>query len=66
MQRVGALNLGWPEVSRSLLIAVIGVEPIALIVLDAPQRRGIHLVQDHAQDPIQQLDASERHSRTMR
>src|SRR5215510_12738825 len=25
----------------SLLVAVIGVEPIALIVLDAPQRRGI-------------------------
>ena len=46
-------NSGWPEVSRSLLIAVIGVEPVALIVLDAPQRRGIHLVQDHAQDSIQ-------------
>src|SRR5258708_21266717 len=47
-------NFGWPEVSRSLLIAVIGVEPIALIVLDAPQRRGVHLVEDHAQDAIQQ------------
>ena len=42
------------EGSRSLLIGVIILETVALVVLDAPQRRGIHLVQDHAQDPIQQ------------
>src|SRR5476651_2204996 len=41
------------KVSHSLLIAVIGVEPAAFIVLDAPQRRGIYLVQDYAQYSIQ-------------
>src|SRR5262245_44540171 len=40
--------------SRFLLIAVIRVEPLALVMLDGPQRRGIRLVQDHAQDSIKQ------------
>src|SRR5436190_10746352 len=47
-------NSGHPKGSRSLLIGVIILEPIALIVLDAPQRSGVHLVQDHTMDPIQQ------------
>src|SRR5262245_45824643 len=42
---------GW-EVSRALLVGIVGVEPITLVVLDAPKRRGIRLVQDNAQDLI--------------
>jgi hypothetical protein len=52
-QRDRAGFLDGQRALRCLLIAVIGVEPIALIVLDASQRRGVHLVQDHAQDSIQ-------------
>ena len=39
---------GWPELSRFPRIAVIGVESIAFVVLDAPQRGGVRLVQNHA------------------
>lgn len=35
---------GTPEGSRSLLIGVVILEPVAFIVLDAPQRTGIYPV----------------------
>jgi hypothetical protein len=40
------------EGSRTLLIAIIILEPDALIVLDTLQCSGVHLVQDHAMDSI--------------
>lgn len=43
-----ALESGGIQRSRALLIGVIILEFIALIVLDAPQRARVHLVQDHA------------------
>src|SRR5690242_3318534 len=45
----------WQTLSCSFRVGVIGMEPIAFIVLDALKRIGIGLVQDYAQDTIQQF-----------
>jgi hypothetical protein len=43
------------KTSRFFLIAIVSMEAVPLVVLNAAQRSGIRLIQDHAEDSIQYL-----------